>query len=283
MITLKGLIDHWTTCFREGGLSTPQLDARALAFSVTGRSREDLIADPARVLSELECSEMARLGARRLAGEPVAYLTGTKEFWSLTFKVTRDTLIPRPDTETLVELGLELLPDRDRAYRILDLGTGSGCILLALLSERPAALGLGVDMSEGATQVARENAQSLGLASRAEFRLGNWTEGLQGPFDLVISNPPYIADDDRAVSPEVRAHEPATALFGGPDGLDPLRAQAPGVRDLLTNEGSYIMEYGQGQTDQVVQILRSEGFEIAEIRQDLAGIERAAVAKVVKM
>lgn len=283
MITIQKLIRGWAARFEQAELATPIIDARALALFVTGLTREELIADPDFRLTEAQIREVERLAERRLTGEPIAYLVGQKEFWGLTFKVTPETLIPRPDTETLVEMALAQMPDKERAYRLLDLGTGSGCLLLALLSERAAATGVGVDLSQGAIEVAQENAQALGLSSRARFCQGNWTEGLVGAFDLVVSNPPYIADDDPKVSPEVRAHEPASALFGGPDGLDPLRAQAPGVRDLLTKEGSYIMEYGQDQTDLAAQILQAEGFEIAEIRRDLAGIERAILAKVAKM
>ncbi|TNE57035.1 MAG: peptide chain release factor N(5)-glutamine methyltransferase [Alphaproteobacteria bacterium] len=283
MITVQKLIQDWTARFQAQGLGTAQLDARALVLFVCGLSREEIIADPARPVSEAECLAMTGLGERRLGGEPVAYLTGKKEFWSLEFQVTSDTLIPRPDSETLVLLGLEAMPESGKAYRILDLGTGSGCLLLAMLSERAEARGLGVDISEGAVKVAQFNAQALGMAGRADFCQGNWTEGLEGSFDVIVSNPPYIADGDREVSSEVRAFEPASALFGGADGLDPLRAQVGGVRDLLTKNGSYIMEYGQGQTENVSQILRSAGFEILEIRRDLAGIERAIMAKVAKM
>lgn len=165
--------------------------------------------------------------------------------------------------------------------RLLDLGTGTGCLLIALLTELENAVGLGIDISEDAMAVASRNAGRHGVDHRAEFRQGNWGDGLDGSFDLILSNPPYVYDTED-LPPDVREYEPLRALFGGPDGLDPLRAMVGDVKRLLTLEGSYVMEYGQGQAEGVCKILKDEGFEIIRIGRDLAGIERAVVAKVAK-
>jgi release factor glutamine methyltransferase len=209
----------------------------------------------------------------------MAHILGRREFWSLDFAVTSDTLTPRPDSETLVAAVLDIVAGRDRPLGILDLGTGTGCLLLALLHELPNATGVGVDRSAAALAVALGNAQALGLAPRVQFHEGDWGEGLTGRFDVVISNPPYIVSADVPnLSPEVR-HEPRLALDGGADGLDAYRALAPHVGRLLEPAGVAVLEIGEGQAPAVEEILRTAGLKPVDRRRDLAGIERCIVAR----
>ena len=231
----------------------------------------------------LSAAQEARLDAlvrRRLAREPVAYLLGEKEFWSLRFEVGPAVLIPRPETETVIEAVLAQLPDRQRTLRLLDLGVGSGCLLLALLSELPQATGLGVDDSAPALAIAQRNAERLGLAARADFRHGRWGEGLAGPFDVIVSNPPYVAEGDwDGLQPEIRSFEPKAALVAGPDGLAAYRALAPDCARLLAQGGLCALEIGFGQGDAVVEILRYHGLHVTKRLSDLAGIERCLLAR----
>jgi release factor glutamine methyltransferase len=204
---------------------------------------------------------------------------GVKEFWSLAFKVTPDTLIPRPDSETLIEAVLGHVPDRNRDYRILDLVTGSGCLLLALLGEFLNASGLGIDANQGALDTAQANAEALGLAARARFVWGDWTAGLNGLFDIIVSNPPYITKPDwEKLEDDVRLYEPRTALVGGLDGLNPYRAFGPHLPDLLTPGGLFICEIGAGQAAEAGEILTEAGLTVLGARRDLAGIERCLLA-----
>ncbi len=213
----------------------------------------------------------AALVARRAAGEPVAYITGRKSFWTLELEVTPAVLVPRPETETLIETALALL-ERPPA-RILDLGTGSGALLLAALSAWPHALGLGVDRSLPALAVARRNAERLGLAARARFIAGDWGRALAGPFDLVLANPPYVATGG-PVEAAVAAFEPAIALFAGPDGLDAYRALLPDVARLLAPGGLAVLELGAGQAPAVAALAAAAGLR-GGTRADLAGHARA--------
>jgi release factor glutamine methyltransferase len=282
--SVTSLIAGWTTRFSEADIETAALDARVLALWVCAIRREDLIADPDTLASREQVQELAGLCTRRLAREPIAHLVGIREFWSLEFEVSKETLVPRPDSETLVQLALSLVEDKTAELNLLDLGTGSGCLLIALLFELNQARGMGIDISAGALAVARRNAQTHGVAARSEFRKGNWGEGLSDRFEIVVCNPPYIPDGDRSkLSQDVASFEPESALFGGADGLDPLRALIGDVKRLLTPKGFYVMEYGAGQTDGVQGILRESGFEILHIARDLAGIDRTIAAKVAKM
>jgi release factor glutamine methyltransferase len=220
-------------------------------------------------------AELAALIERRRNREPVSQILGQWEFWSLPFFVTSATLTPRPDTETLVQAALDLTPDRAASLRLLDLGTGSGCLLLALLHELPAARGLGIDQSPEALAVARRNAEALGLAGRADFALGDWAAGIAGSFDLIVSNPPYIPHDEiPRLMPEVSQHEPRLALDGGADGLDCYRALAPQIAARLAPGGYALLEVGAGQAPAVVAILAAAGLQPAGVRADLAGRER---------
>jgi release factor glutamine methyltransferase len=238
----------------------------------------------ARWLLEEAGTDDARLDAfitRRLRGEPVDRIIGHRGFWTLDLKVTPATLSPRSDTETLVRAGRDMMLSRHGRHaslRILDLGTGTGAILLALLDEFPNAAGLGIDLSGEALLVARENAENTGLSGRAAFQQGDWTAGLTGPFDLIVSNPPYIPTLAIAgLDPEVRDHDPHLALDGGTDGLACYRALLRQIPPLLAPGGAVILEFGQGQGTAVLDIARGCGFALFEFCNDLSGIERAVI------
>ncbi len=277
--TLGHAVDRGAAHLRSVGIETARLDARVLAAHVLGREVSFILTHPETGLSEDDHAAVEALIARRAMHEPVSRILGEKEFWSMTFKVTEATLTPRPDTETLVEQVLGHLRESGREndeLRLLDLGTGTGCLLLALLSELPVATGLGVDINADAAAVAEENARRLGLGTRADFRVGDWAAGLDGPFDVIVSNPPYIADGMRAeLAPEVRDFDPPGALFAGAEGLDAYRIIAPQAAKLLAPGGLIGFEIGQGQDAAVAEILRVNGFERIELRADLAGIPRA--------
>lgn len=255
---------------RIGG-STGRLDAEVLLAHLLGMNRNRML-----LTSELWISEQEFdfLVDRRVAGEPVAYIVGHREFWSLDMVVTPDVLIPRPDSETLIVAAREACKT---PTRILDLGTGSGALLLAALSEWPGATGLGVDASAAALAVAAGNAERLGFGARAGFRLGDWGEGLAEKFDLVLSNPPYV-EDKAELSPEVRDHEPASALFAGADGLDDYRRLVPQLPGLLTARGVAVLEIGSTQAAAVLALAAGAGLT-GDVRKDLAGLDRAVVLR----
>jgi len=216
------------------------------------------------------------LAARRATGEPIARILGEKEFYGLSLILSPETLVPRPDTETVVDAVLAST-ERSAGTAILDLGTGSGAILLALLTELPNATGVGIDRSAEAVATAAKNAERLGIARRAQFRPGDWMAGIERRFDLVVSNPPYIARDEIESLPvEVRAHDPHVALDGGADGLDAYRAVFPDLDRVLTAEGRGFFEIGFGQATDVAALAKQSGFGCLFVR-DLAGTERVAV------
>lgn len=263
---------------RAAGLSTPELDARLLVQGVTGASDIEMLREPGTRMSDEEEARLAAFERRRLAGEPVSRILGMREFWGLPFAVTSATLDPRPDSETLVETALALLRETAEP-RILDLGTGTGCLLLSLLHARADAQGTGIDISDEALAVAASNAARLDLSARVSFRRGNWTDGVGGRFDLVISNPPYIRRGDiEALEREVREHDPLPALDGGEDGLDAYRALAAAIPDVLTQTGHAVIELGERQGEAVRAIFEPAGMAVLRIVPDLAGIPRALVA-----
>jgi release factor glutamine methyltransferase len=253
-------------------------DARLLAAHALGVSAGSLLTARDRILTGDEQAVLEGFVARRVGREPVSRILGRRGFWSLDLALGPDTLDPRPDTEVLVELALDALPERGAATRILDLGTGTGCILLALLTERPNATGIGVDIAAGAVAVARDNAGALGLADRADFVEGNWIDGLEGVFDLVVSNPPYIPHGDLAgLEREVIAFDPHRALDGGVDGLDPYRILARTVPRVLRPGGCLAVEFGMGQAGAVAGIFGEGEFECLETRRDLSDLERCSL------
>lgn len=261
------------------GVERPVFDARLLVEAGAGVSRQDIITDPRRTVSVAQIEAVSALAERRAAREPVAHILGRKAFWTLDLHVTRDVLIPRPETEFVVEAALAALPVEQPA-RVLDLGTGSGAILLAILSERPSAAGVGVDRSEAALAVARANAERLGLEKRTEFLLGDWWAEVEGSFDVIVSNPPYIVSADIAgLEPEVRAYEPLMALDGGEDGLSAYRAILPNVSRYLRPNGVFALEVGAGQAEAVMELAASAGLSTGAPIQDLAGIARVIVGK----
>lgn len=257
------------------GSTSPGLDARLLVEGSLGLENPD----PATVLPVEALARLDGFATRRLAGEPVWRILGEREFWGLPFRLSPATLEPRPDSETIVEAALKELADRrEEALSLLDLGTGTGCLLIALLSELPQATGLGVDLSEEAARTAAGNAALNGVAQRAEFRQGNWTEGLAGHFDVILSNPPYIPSSDiPGLSIEVREHDPLLALDGGEDGLNPYRTFARTLPALLAPGGLVVFEIGAGQGHDVVALMQAGGFVFRGSRADLGGHERALI------
>jgi release factor glutamine methyltransferase len=271
---------------RDGGIDTPELDARILIGHALGRDHTALAAAPARRLTAAEESAIAALARRRLAHEPIARILGAKEFWSLQLAVSAATLVPRPETETVVEAALAAVArqrPRPRALRIADLGTGSGAIMLALLTELPKAFGVGTDLDPDALAVARGNARRLGL-TRAAFVACDMAAALRGPFDLIVSNPPYIASGDIVtLSPEVRLFDPRRALDGGPDGLDCYRAIAAAAPALLAPGGVLVVEIGAGQAEPAAALFTAAGLAPAPPRADLNGVPRALVMRKLQL
>jgi release factor glutamine methyltransferase len=260
------------------GVPGSTLDARLLLCHATGLTLERIVGYSERPLSRDECERFESLLLRRIAREPLSQIVGWREFWSLPFKVTSDTLTPRPETETLVEAALAHLPKCSAVRRILDLGTGTACLLLALLSELPGSEGVGVERSERAARIARENVCRLGMSSRVLLVVGDWDTCIAGRFDLVVSNPPYIRDDSIAgLEPEVARHEPRMALAGGPDGLACYRALAPVLARRVAPGGFAILEVGAGQANDVEAIFAGAGVVPVARRSDLAGIERCLI------
>lgn len=270
--------------FADSGIDSAALDARLLIGAALQLDLTGLIAQGQRQIAMDEADRLESFALRRIAGEPVARILGTREFWGLPLTVSRDTLVPRPDTETVVEAALDVLRTdglTGRALRIADLGTGTGAILLALLTELPVATGIGTDLSAAALDIAAANARELGLASRADFIVSDFAAGLSGGFDLIVSNPPYIRSADIAtLAPEVRDHDPRLALDGGRDGLDAYRQIAPQAAKLLTPGGLLVLEIGQDQDTDVVPLMTAAGLTVAgPARTDLAGIGRALVGR----
>jgi release factor glutamine methyltransferase len=258
------------------------LDAQVLLAHVTGRDRAWLAARADELLAEEFEAPFAALVARRQAGEPIAYLTGTREFWGLPLLVSPAVLIPRPETETLVEIALERLP-ADRALRVLDLGTGSGAVALALARERPAASVVATDDSEAALAIARENARRLSVAN-VKFVQSDWYDGLAAiasatRFDLIVSNPPYVAAGDPHLAQGDLRFEPPAALSPGGEGLQAIRRIIAGASAWLVPGGSLAFEHGYDQAAQVRELLATAGWQDIEVRRDLAGIERVSVAR----
>lgn len=236
--------------------NSPRLDARVLLKFALQTDDAGLIGRSRERLSEQEIERFAHLIRRRQKGEPVAYITGVKEFWSLEFAVDQSVLIPREDSECLIETVIARRQQTEN-LRIADLGTGSGCLICALISEFPQAQGVAVDLSPGAVKTARTNAAKNALADRIEILEGSWTEPLRGQFDVIIANPPYISDEEaKELSADVIDYEPSSALLGGDDGLDPYRVILREINDKLTSDGLLVFECGYRQTDALAQLVR---------------------------
>lgn len=267
------------------GIDNVRFEARLLLSHATGLTIEQLVSrgpDPAPAAA---ATTLRELTARRMRREPMAYILGEREFWGLPFKVSPAVLIPRPDSETVIETVLDLLPDRSRKLRILDLGLGSGCLLLTLLREYPQATGVGIDASAAALAVAQSNADSLGVAPRARLAIGDWRrtgwiDQLEAPFDLLVSNPPYIESAAMdGLMPEVAAHEPRLALDGGPDGLSAYRIIATAAPKLVVPGGWAVVEGGEGQAVEIAALFSGGGFTPRPARKDLGGIDRVVPAQ----
>lgn len=267
---------------KEAGIETPDLDARRLLEAATGLDAGTLATDPGRAVTEAEAARLEALLAQRLARRPMSQIEGRVGFWTIELAVTPDVLTPRPETETVLEAALAETAGRVNG-RVLDLGVGSGTLLLAFLMERPGWSGIGVDLSAAALAVAAANVRALGLEDRAALVQGDWDAGLdpgQG-FDLVLSNPPYVTTTELAeLAPEVRDHEPRLALDGGADGLDAYRRLAPRLSHLMADDGAAVFEIGTGQ-GAAVAALFEEGAAKSSVRvvPDLAGHDRAVVVR----
>ena len=272
------LVQAWTAArdrLKAAGVDSPAIDARLLLQAAAGASRADILNDPYRPLT---AEQQARLGdylERRTRREPVGRIVGRQGFWKIALKVTPDVLSPRSDSEAIVDHALKAFPEA-MAFRMLDIGVGSGALLLAILAERPAAKGLGTDVSDEALAVARENAANLDLDHRAAFLHASWADGLEDEsFELVVSNPPYVATAViETLEPEVRDHDPRLALDGGPDGLDAYRALAPEVLRVLKPGGVFAVEIGHDQAGPVAGLFREAGAREVRVLPDLAGRDR---------
>jgi release factor glutamine methyltransferase len=279
-MTLRDLVARIAARLAAAGIEDARAEAWLLLATATGRKRAELMAGAGGLPDGQQAARLEELVRRRAAREPIAYILGEKEFWSLTLEVGPAVLIPRPETETVVEAVLREIAERTAALRVLDLGTGSGCLLLALLSELPNATGLGIDASAAALALAERNATRLGLAARAAFRRGRWGEGLAERFDVIVGNPPYVAEPEwSGLQPEIRDFEPKAALVAGPDGLAAYRALAPDCARLLASGGLCALEIGCGQGDAVAEILSDHALRVVARHPDLTGIERCLVGR----
>ena len=260
------------------GVDTASLDARLLLSHVTGREAAWILAHPEAELSTAEADAYEALVMRRVAREPVSHILGMREFWSLSLTTGPDVLTPRPDSETLIEAVLDYRPGRMDDLRFLDLGTGSGCLLLALLSEYSQASGLGVDISEPALRIAEANAMRLGFGARSAWQLSDWTAGIEGRFDVIVANPPYIetAAID-ALEPEAARYEPRAALDGGVDGCDPYRLLFAQLPRVMKENALVFLEHGAGQSDAICTLGEAAGFRVVRLCRDLADIDRVVV------
>lgn len=261
---------------RAAGIESARVETRVLLATAAQVSPDQFFA-----AGELQPAEQERffaLIARRAAREPLAYITGTKEFWSLTFAVGPGALIPRPESETLVEAALRTC-DKDRPIRVLDIGTGSGCLLIAVLVERADATGIGVDSSAAALAWANKNAVIFGVAERCRLESADWEPAGADPFDVILANPPYLSTAEFAQSePEIREWEPRSALAAGADGLDAIRSLAPVLGRRLALGGQAFVELGQGQGSAAAEILAGSGLDVLAIIPDLSGVPRCLIA-----
>lgn len=279
--TVASILGDVAAALAEAGFDETRRRARRLVAATLGLAQEEVFARSDRLIAEDERGRIADMLRRALAHEPLSRIQGKREFWGREFELSADTLDPRPETEIVVEAVISRLSERDRAYRFLDLGTGTGCLLLALLTEFPRATGIGVDRAEGAVATARRNAERLGLSDRARFVVGDWCNGQDGRFDAIVANPPYIETAEiPRLPPEVRDFDPVLALDGGADGLDSYRAVAADLPRLLAPYGIFACEIGAGQEVAVSGLLAGQGLVIDAVIPDLAAIPRCVVARL---
>ena len=276
MTTLAAALRRASKDLALAGIPEAATDARALASAAANLSREEMLREPEAPLPPAALRRFREAVARRARREPVARILGEREFRSLPFRIGPATLDPRPDSEAVVEAALERIVDPVRPLRVLDLGTGSGCLLLSLLHALPGACGIGTDIDREACRVAAINAEAIGVSSRALFVAGDWTRHIASRFDVVVSNPPYVPSDEiENLALEVRDHDPRVAIDGGADGLEAYRAIAPEVGRQLSADGFCVMEIGPAQAAAVTAIFADAGLEARKMRRDLAGRPRA--------
>ena len=279
-LTIGRAVNELTSQFTQAGLDTPRLDARILIGHVAKLAPSLLFARATQTLTAAQAAEIETLGQRRLAHEPVSRILGRREFWGLDFELNEATLDPRPDTETVVSAALALKDALPPKPQVLDLGTGTGCILIAILSELPAARGVGIDRDARAVAAARANADRLGVGARAAFRQGDWCAGVSETFDLIVSNPPYIGERERPdLDAEVARFDPPGALFAGTEGLDAYAALIPGARERLAAQGRLILEIGVTQAEPVESLLMRSGMMVESAVPDLSGRIRVLVTR----
>jgi len=267
---------------RKKGIEEAPLDARLLISHIIPVTEIDFAINADQTVSNEQQNLIDILVQKREKRIPMSQIFGEKEFWSLSFKVTRDTLTPRPDSETLIEVALNEFEDKNATLSILDLGTGSGCLLLTLLSELKNATGLGMDVSASAIKVANENATNLSLNNRATFLKSDWFEKLSKTkkFDLIIANPPYIGLNEKPeLTPEVCEHEPYSALFAGEEGLDDYRIIAADISSYMSEKSIIILEIGYRQSSAVKDIFEQKGFKNIDVFQDLGGRDRCLLIR----
>lgn len=281
LVTVAAALDDARRRLRAAGIEDAGHEARLLLGHAAGLDAAAIIGHPERHLAPEAMRAMAGAVSERARRRPMAQVTGCREFWSLTFRVTPVTLVPRPDSEAIIGAVLDYVGDRRAPRKVLDLGTGSGCLLLALLSELPNAIGLGTDISAEAIAVAAANAGTLGLGRRARFAVANWDRGLTGKFDIVVCNPPYIPSGEiDLLPPEISRYEPRRALDGGRDGLDAYRALAPSLTRRLAGCGFAAVEIGADQRSVVETIFVDAGLGMTACLADLAGISRCLVVRI---
>ncbi len=279
-MTIDKILREAIENLRAAGIDNPPMDAALLIGRALKLDRAQLLAQSQRALTDDEITRINSLLARRINREPVARIMGVREFWGLPFAMNEHTLEPRPDSETLIETVLCEV-DRQAQLSVLDLGTGTGCLLLSLLHELPNAYGVGIDYADAAVQQATTNTVNLGLAQRAQFRQGDWLNGVVENFDIIISNPPYIVRDEiPTLMPEVRSYDPLAALDGGADGLDAYRAIVPALPTHLNPNGFASGELGQGQEGQVSELFRTNGFRTITQHNDYAGVVRCVMGRI---
>jgi len=284
-VTLTQAFVGAAAALRQAGIDTPELDARLLLCHAAGLSHEAYIANAGDRLEPATLAHLDEAIGRRLKREPVSRITGTREFYGRSFSIGPEALDPRPDTETLIEAALALVDRRgwrEQKLKLLDLGTGTGCILVTLLAELPQAEGVGTDLSPAALGLAAANAMRLGVGPRAAFVAADWLGGIGGKFDLVLSNPPYLASAEIAgLAQEVAAYDPVLALDGGADGLDAYRRIAAGAPEVLAEGGRLLVEIGAGRAAQVSDMFRVSGLKFDDadsVSRDLAGRPRVVAA-----